>query len=202
MTSPIGKLIKSNSHTDYVCQIYGPREIDPAPVPADYAFGSFVQIALNTRPASRLVGIIYDTMLLNPEFGRLGPRLSTPGELAVFSPDYLHEKATLIGIKAVGMIDSQGQVDQGVPQLAAMTDAPVEKMSDDQIKIFHGADVALHLTYAPRILSHNIPLATDLLQAVLRRLYGLELQPKHAQIIELMLDHLNWEQQIIPFGGG
>ncbi len=28
MTHTLGKLIKSNAHTDYVCQIYGPREIE------------------------------------------------------------------------------------------------------------------------------------------------------------------------------
>ena len=95
-----GKLIKSNAHTDYVCQIYGPGEVDASPSPADYAFGTFVRIPLAVG-YGHLVGVIYDTVLLNPEFGNLGPRLSPVSDLAVFSPDYLAEKVTLVGITSV-----------------------------------------------------------------------------------------------------
>jgi hypothetical protein len=41
----IGKLIKSNSHTDYICQICGPGEVKTPPAPANYAFGTFVRAA-------------------------------------------------------------------------------------------------------------------------------------------------------------
>ena len=37
--------------------------------------------------------MIYNTILMNPEFGSLGPRLSPKSELEIFSPDYLNEKA-------------------------------------------------------------------------------------------------------------
>jgi len=70
-----------------------------------------VRVALNDD--RWLVGLIYDTMLFHPGFGRLGPRLSPEPELAVFSPDYLNEKATLVGITAVGMMDGAGNVGQG-----------------------------------------------------------------------------------------
>jgi len=107
----LGKIIKSNSHTDYICQVYCPGEVETPPAREDYAFGTFVRVELGDD--RRLVGIIYDTMLFNPDFGRLGPRLSPEPELAVFSPDYLNEKATLVGITAVGMMDAAGNVGQG-----------------------------------------------------------------------------------------
>ena len=43
----LGKIAKSNSHTDYVCQVYGPGEVETPPIPADYAFGTFVRIPLD-----------------------------------------------------------------------------------------------------------------------------------------------------------
>ena len=56
MSTTIGKIVKSNSHIDYVCQVYGQGEFAPVPDAADYAFGSFVAIdsedADEGRPAS------------------------------------------------------------------------------------------------------------------------------------------------------
>src|SRR5205807_4401333 len=90
----IGKIVKSDSHINYVCQIYGPREVEVEPDPSDYAFGRFVRVAVRSGPSddpntqldlalgksqepiTYAVGVIYDTILLNPAFGSLGPRLS------------------------------------------------------------------------------------------------------------------------------
>ena len=44
----IGKIVKSDSHINYVCQIYGPREVEVEPGPPDYAFGRFVRIAVRS----------------------------------------------------------------------------------------------------------------------------------------------------------
>src|SRR5437899_12314706 len=90
----IGKIVKSDSHINYVCQIYGPREVELEPGPADYTFGRFVRVAVRSEqsddpnlkvdlalgihhaPKTYAIGVIYDTILLNPAFGSLGPRLS------------------------------------------------------------------------------------------------------------------------------
>src|SRR5690349_25000035 len=83
----IGKIVKSDSHINYVCQIYGPREVELEPTPTDYAFGRFVRIAVrseqpedhdaqvilalgkSSEPRTYATGVIYDTILLNPAFG-------------------------------------------------------------------------------------------------------------------------------------
>jgi hypothetical protein len=142
----LGKIVRSNNHIDYVCQVYASGEVDQPPVPADYAFGTFVRMALDLQPQTWLAGLVYNTVLLNPDFGNLGPRLSPPSELAVFSPDYLQEKATLVGIIAIGTLTVTSQAAQGVPALAALTDAPVEKMDNDQIKAFHQGNPSVKLT--------------------------------------------------------
>src|SRR5688500_5582245 len=96
----IGKIVGSRSHVDYVCQVYGPGESAEPPPPSAYAFGAFVRIEL--ADAHWLAGVVYDTQLVNPAFGTLGPRLSPREDLAVFSPDYLNECATLVGVLAIG----------------------------------------------------------------------------------------------------
>ena len=193
----IGKIIKSNSHTDYICQVYGPGEVETPPAREDYAFGTFVQVELGDD--CWLVGIIYDTMLFNPDFGRLGPRLSPEPELAVFSPDYLNEKATLVGIAAVGMMDAAGNVVQGVPSLAASTDALVERMTDDQIRAFHQGNPTPQLAYAPLLLAQGSPLALSLLQTVIARLRILF--PNQTDLLAVLQDDLAWKAQVGPLGG-
>src|SRR5690348_4880952 len=109
----IGKIVKSDSHINYVCQISGPREVEAEPSPTDYAFGRFVRIMIRSahnddpdlvleytlgikqEPATYAVGVIYDTTLVNPAFGTLGPRLSNETQVELFSPDYISEKAVL-----------------------------------------------------------------------------------------------------------
>ena len=42
----LGKIVKSNSHNDYVCQIDGPGDVPAHPAAEDYAFGTFARIEL------------------------------------------------------------------------------------------------------------------------------------------------------------
>jgi hypothetical protein len=195
----LGKIVRSNSHIDYVCQVYGPGEVEQPPDPADYAFGTFVSIALETQPQSWLVGLVYDTVLLNPDFGNLGPRLSPQTELAVFSPDYLQEKATLLGITAIGMLTESGQASQDVPVLAALTDAPVEKMTDDQVKDFHQGNSSVRIAYMPLLMSQGSPLTLHLLRDIISRLQ--QFFPEQSASLTVLQRELVWRSQVTPFGG-
>ncbi|MCB0197375.1 MAG: hypothetical protein KDJ65_35840 [Anaerolineae bacterium] len=195
----LGKIVRSSSHVDYVCQVYSPGEVEQPPVPADYGFGTFVRIALETSSPSWLVGLVYDTVLLNPDFGNLGPRLSPQAELAVFSPDYLQEKAILIGITALGILTESDQSTQGVPMLAALTDALVEKMTDDQIKIFHQGNPSLKLAYMPLLMSQGSPLTLHLLRDIINRLH--QIFPEQSASLTVLQRELIWQSQVAPFGG-
>jgi hypothetical protein len=195
----VGKLIKSNTHTDYVCQIYGPAEVKSPPTAADHGFGTFVRIPLG-QGQGHLAGIVYDTVLLNPDFGNLGPRLSPAPDLAVFSPDYLAEKVTLVGITAVGMLAPDGSATHGVPPLAARIDALVERMDDDAVCAFHRAPGGgVRLGYAPLLLSLGSPLARQLLLRVVDRLAALF--PDQAAHLSVLRGELAWQTMIGPVGG-
>src|SRR5437868_13515975 len=193
----IGKIVKSDSHINYVCQIYGPREVEVEPDPSDYAFGRFVRVAVrsgpsddpNTQldlalgksqePVTYAVGVIYDTILLNPAFGSLGPRLSNETQVELFSPDYISEKAVLIYVMVLGMLEqrmvpaSQPEmlsVMHGVPLLSLELGSEIETMTDEEVRVFHffrdpvGDDREyLHMGYLPHIIAQRhslLPMVT------------------------------------------
>lgn len=230
MPRPIGKIVKSNTHIDYVCQVFNPGEVAEWPQPADYSFGTFVTLALddapptglgmrntngadtdssidagtdpNTEPGwagGRLIGIIYNTLLLNPEFGALGPRLSPRQDLEIFTPDYLAETATLVGIITVGWEDSQGQCHQGVPPLAATVNDRVYPLSRADLTRFHaGRNGQVSLRYVPVLLGQNDPLVPPLLMNVAERLS--ELYPAQRDRLAVMRNNLAWKSIVQPTG--
>jgi hypothetical protein len=200
----IGKIVKSNTHVDYVCQVYNANEVATCPQPADYCFGGFVSIRLDGAagaPASggQLIGIIYNTLLMNPDFGNLGPRLSPRDDLAVFTPDYLNETATLVGILALGWVDAGGRCHQGVPSLAATINNPVYSLADEELRDFHQDHASrLALRYVPLLLGQNNALALPLLLNVIDRLE--QLFPDQRGQLKLMRNNLAWKSVVQPVG--
>jgi hypothetical protein len=191
----LGKIVKSNSHTDYVCQIYGKHETEYVPTSEDYAFGTFVSVELSEKLA--LVGLIYDTVLMNPDFGRLGPRLSSEEDLALFSPDYLNERAVLTGIVVIGQVN-QGVCYQGIPRVSAISDSLVRGMSEDEIVEFHHPNNHLQVAYLPQLIQRADPLARQLALTVMHQLS--DLLPEQHPLLHIIEDDLNWQLQISAMG--
>ena len=63
----IGTIVKSNSHISYLCRVYGKLETDHVPGPEQYAFGTFVTLTPSEDGPVRLVGVVRETLLLNPD---------------------------------------------------------------------------------------------------------------------------------------
>jgi hypothetical protein len=201
MSAIIGKIVKSNSHVDYVCQVYGPGEFAPQPAPDEYAFGAFVAIEreAGAPTGDRIVGVVYNTLLMNQDFGSLGPRLSSRAELEVFSPDYLVETATLIGILAVGTVDAAGTPHQGVPAPAATINGPVRQLTEDEVRAFHTtANGRLALHYAPLLMRQGDPLLAPLLLHILERLEMLF--PAEQARLNVMRNNIAWRSIVQPAG--
>lgn len=194
----IGAIVKSNSHISYMCRIYGKLETDVTPNPSRYAFGTFVTIEPVEGVATRLVGIVCDTVLLNPEYGNLGPRLSNSDELAVFSPDYVNECGVLVDITVLGWLDA-GRGGHGIPALAAQIGARVETMENEAVHDFHrdGGDRFL-MGYLPQLLMQNDPMVANLLLAVLDRLEPAF--PDQRRIIGVLKNNLAWKARVVPAG--
>lgn len=164
----IAKIVASRSHVNYVGRVIDRLDAESAPAAEDYGFAQFV--SLPAAAGEEVVGLIYDTQLVNPEYGSLGPRLSPPSELAVLSPDYLNEQGVLVGLLLLGWRDAAG-AHHAVPRRVVPVGQEVFKMPDEEVLKFHrdgGGGLRLH--YYSQIVSHAGAFALPLLEAVLERL--------------------------------
>jgi hypothetical protein len=188
----IAKIVKSNSHVDYVARVLDKLDTAEPPAIDDYHFARFVFIPSDS---STTYGIIYNSQLVNPEYGRLGPRLSGSSTMnAVFSPDLLNEQGVLIGILLVGWVDESGELKQGIPRSVVPVNAEVFTMSDADIKSFHsGREDKLALHYYSQVITHARQFAPQLLLAVLDKLEELFCDTSLAEI-RLLRRTLNWQQ--------
>lgn len=194
----IGKIVRSNSHIDYVAHVYCPGEVADPPALEDYAFGTFVQMTPHGS-SLRAVGAIYNSTLLNPEYGSLGPRLSSTEDLGVFSPDYLTEKAVLVGIALLGYFDvdhDTGELRpfQGMVPVSLPADTDVEPLPDDEFVAFHCPSGRACLNYYPLLLSHDGTLASQLALHVLERLK--RKLPYDARLLGVLANNLAWRVNV------
>src|SRR5579883_1222088 len=229
----IGKIVKSDSHINYVCQVYGPHEVEVEPEPGDYAFGRFVRVATRSaqiddpestldlalgrrqEPVTYAVGVIYDTILLNPAFGSLGPRLSNETQVELFSPDYISEKAVLIYVMVLGMMEQRmlqpGQTEilsvmHGVPLLSLELGSEIETMDDEEVRAFHYFSDThaperksyLHMGYLPHIIAQRnslLPMVTLQIIDQLERLF-----PENLSLLSIVKRNFAWRLKVETTG--
>ena len=238
----IGKIVRSESHVRYTCQVYAPGEVAVQPAPAEYAFGRFVHVPLRppsshadvaelttgslgfdsaAPPSDALesipdvgaeqwaVGLIFDTILVNPAFGTLGPRLSNAEQIELFSPDYLSERAVLVSVLLLGTMTLRRgrvvRVYQGVPPLAPDLGATVESLTDDDVRAFHafaapgnGAQPMLHMGYLPHAIAQTHPLLPQAMLQTIERLEGL--LPANAALLSIVKRNLAWRLKVEAAG--
>ena len=193
----IGTIVKSNSHISYLCRIYGRLETGDVPEAHQYAFGTFVTLAPGGN-GSHLVGVVRDTILLNPDYGNLGPRLSSDDDLAVFSPDYLNEKGVLVDILILGSIEGERAI-HGVPLLAAQIGTLVETMPEPDVVSFHrDTRDRFVMAYLPALMAHSDPIVAGLLIGILARLESSF--PDQRQVIGVLKNNLAWRARVVPAG--
>ncbi|MCI0485377.1 MAG: hypothetical protein L0229_02140 [Blastocatellia bacterium] len=188
----IARIVKSNSHVDYIGRVLDRLDSAAPPAPEDYRFGQFVSIPTD---AGATVGIIYNSQLINPEYGRLGPRLSSSsGMNEVFSPDLLDEQGVLIGLLLLGWMDEGATVHQGIPRAVIPVNSEVVKMAETEVRSFHaerGGRLALH--YYSQVITHARQFGPQLLLAALDQLEPLFGDQSKAEIAVLRRS-LNWQQ--------
>ena len=187
----IAKIIKSNSHVDYAARVLDSLETPEPPSATDYCFGQFVKVVTERGAA---VGVIYNSQLLNPEYGNYGPRLSTPPELnTVFSPDYLNEQGVLIGILMLGW-QSDNNTKHGIPREVLPINANVEQMAAEEIRAFHHtADGAVEVHYYAHITTHAGNFAFALLTEIANQLEALTTESERARL-SVLRRTLAWQQ--------
>ena len=200
--SRIAKVVKSNSHVDYVARVIDELDADAPPAPEDYGFAQFV--GLPVSEAEEVVGVVYNTQLANPDYGTFGPRLSSHADLKVLSPDFLHEQGVLLGILLLGWRARAGPpasqrgwvAHHGVPRRVVPVGQEVFSLGEREVYEFHrGAGGAVQLHYFSQALAHAGAFAVPLVESVIAQLEP-ACEPAERQRLCVLKKSLVWQRTL------
>jgi hypothetical protein len=173
--SRIAKIVASNSHVDYVARVVDELDAEEPPAPEDYGFAQFVRVPV--AEGQEVVGVVYDSQLSNPDYGSFGPRLSSPTELRVLSPDVLNERGVLLGVLLLGWREREGADEakwvgrQAVPRRVVPVGQDVFRLSERDVADFHrGEDGSVRLHYFSQAIAHAGAFAAPLVESVIEQL--------------------------------
>lgn len=190
----IAKIVSSNSHIDYVARIVDRLDCDAPPAPEDFGFAQFVKLKLADE--TQVVGVIYDSVIVNPDYSNYGSRLSPKPDLGIFSPDFLNEQGILIGILLLGAIDKNKKILHGVPRTIVPAGQNVEKIETDEIRQFHTDESdCLQVHYYSQIVAHAGLFAVPLLEAIIEQL-SLDCSDADRQRLGVLKQTLAWQRTI------
>lgn len=192
----IAKIVKSNSHVDYVGRVIDALDVAEPPAAEDYGFGQFVSLPVDggSGGGEEIVGVIYNSILINPDYANYGPRLSPKPELGGFSPDYLNEQGLLVGILLVGAIGKDGKVLHGIPRRVVPAGQDVYKIGAGDVKRFHSDEnECLQIHYYSQIVAHAGLFATPLLEAIIEQL-SLDCSDDDKKRLGVLKQSLAWQR--------
>ncbi len=180
---------------DYVARVIDELDVADSPRPDDYGFSTFVSIPTGNEGESA-VGIVYNSMLMNPEYANYGPRLSSMPELGSFSPDFINEQGCLIGILLLGAIKSDGEKSQGIPKQVISPGVEVFGLSEEEIRNFHiDNQGSLQIHYYSQVISHAGNFAAPLLESIIERI-STSSGENDKKRLEVLRQNLKWQRTI------
>jgi hypothetical protein len=193
MSIKIAKIVKSNSHVDYVGRVIDRLDADAPPESSDYGFAQFVSLPVAEN--FDVVGVVYNTLLVNPEYGQFGPRLSPAADLAILSPDYLNEQGVLVGILLLGWREGV-RAQMGVPRRVIPVGQDVYRLDETQFGEFHrDGEGRVGLHYYSQIVAHAGAFAVPLVEAILEQLDGV-CTPEERQRFCVLKRSLAWQRTL------
>lgn len=194
----LGKVVKSNSHCDYIIQVDDGMMVAHPPQPEDYGFGSFV--ALEDSDRHWAVGIVYNSQLVNPAFMAMGPRLSSEPD-PLFTPDLITETRILLWVVLVGsLVREQGNCYgmQGIPAIVVPVNTPVHRLETQEVHHFHRSpDGQPQFSYYSHLLRCGGTFASQLTQRVLQQLIDTNLFTGADQrALTILCKELAWKNTV------
>lgn len=164
----IAKIVSSNSHVEYIARVIDSLDVANPPAGSDYGFGRFV--AVESADNDKIVGVVFNSLLVNPDYAGFGPRLSPRPELESFSPDFLNEQGCLLAIMILGRLAESG-ASQGIPAPVIPAGQDVINLADKEILAFHTDQAGrLALNYYGHVVTHAGTFAIPLLEKIIEQL--------------------------------
>jgi len=195
----IGSIVSSNSHLDYIAEVYKDRDCDRPPKLHEREFGQPVfikKVVDGTEHA--IVGVIYDTQLVDPDQGRTGPRLAQDDQ-AQFTPGYIEERTTLAGIALLGtaaVTDDRTLTEPShqMPRWTLEVDDTVHHCPDPLVESFHRADGTVQLAYMDRLVDIAGDLGSEVIVALIDRLRRMipEDDPNQ-RVLDVVEQNVQWQ---------
>ncbi|MCG9892660.1 MAG: hypothetical protein MH252_16505 [Thermosynechococcaceae cyanobacterium MS004] len=189
----LGRVVKSNSHCDYIVQVDDSMEVSSPPLPDDYGFGSFVK--LETAERHWAVGLIYNSQLFNPAFLSSGPRLVSEPD-PFFTPDLIRETRTLLWTVLIGTLEQLKDVTygcQGIPAVVVPANTPVSCMTAAEIYAFHrNLDQQSQFCYYSHLMRSSGMFASELVEQVLAQVSPL-FEGSDRRALEILRKELSWK---------
>ena len=191
----IAKIVKSNSHIDYVARIIDSLDVDNPPTDDDFGFAQFVSMPVSD--AEEIIGVIYDSQLLNPEYGSFGPRLSPALDSMIFSPDYLNEQGLLVGILLLGWRDRiLGASNHGIPRRIIAVNQDVFRLDDEAFCAFHhDRNNKSTLGYYSQLLANSGNLAASLMERIIENLSPMCVEDEQKRL-KVLRQSLVWQRNL------
>jgi hypothetical protein len=187
----LGKVVKSDSHCDYIIQVDDEMEVVTPPQPEDYGFGRFVKLETSDRHWG--VGIIYNSQLFNPMYLSTGPRLTTVPD-PLFTPDLLRDTRTLLSVVLIGTQTDPSYGWQGIPRLVVPVNTPVTTLTPTEVRAFHlDQHQQPQFCYYSHLLRSGGTFASQLLEQILAEISPL-FQGSDRRALEILLKELTWKQ--------
>lgn len=197
----LGSVAQSHSQMDYVVEVYREHERETPPAKQDYEFGQPVYSRTTVRDdAYALVGVVYDSKLVDPDQGRAGPRLSNPDQ-DLFVPGYVEEKRTLLGVAFLGSAKLAPAGDTGAYDFAAVSqemprwtldiDDEVAKLSSAGLGQFHVPEDTLQLRYYERLVATADRFGAEVTLALVGRLR--EETDADGAVLDVLEQKIRWE---------
>ncbi len=195
----IGSIISSNSHLDYVVEIFKERDCDRPPELHEREFGQPVFIKKVVEGTEHMVmGVIYDTKLVDPDQGRTGPRLAQDDQ-AQFTPGYIEERTTLAGVALLGtaVTADDGTITNPthrMPRWTLEVDDTVYQCPDEVTVSFHSVEEQIQLAYLDRLVDIAGDLGAEVIVTLIDRLRRiLPEDDPNQQVLDVVEQNIQWQ---------
>ena len=195
----IGSIVGSNSHMDYTVEIYNQHDRDRDPGPHEYGFGQpvFVHTTIDGTEYV-MMGVIYDTQLVDPDQGRTGPRLAQDDQHQ-FTPGYVEERTTLAGVALLGTAevapdDSIRAPEHGMPPWTLSVDDTVLRCPDAVTVAFHtDGNGGLRMAYLDRLLDVAGDFGAEVTLAMIERLRDAFDDDSSQRVLDVIERNVRWQ---------